>query len=206
MTPKRRAALKKAQLASARARRGAGKARKKYNSASPRTRKAVKYAGVTAAAVGAGALVYGNRENLIIKQVAVHRAVKDHRRNAKNLKIKLTAADYKYIKAQERIDHANRSTLRVREYREARRVARSSMARGRSLRPDRKNSVWAQGMSVTGVPNAKQNYYYETYRKDVYSRAVARQARMKGKKRKFNYNSGKRLTVYAGGRVKRERW
>jgi hypothetical protein len=206
LTPKRRAALRKAQLASARARRGAGKARTKYKNASPRRKKMVKYAGVTAAAVGAGALVYGNRENLIIKHVAVHRAVKDHRRNAANLKIKLTPADYKYIKAQERIDHANRSTLRVREYREARRVAKASFARGRSLRPDRKNSVWSQGMSVTGVPNAKQNYYYETYRKDVYSRAVARHSRMKGKKRGFNYNSGKRLTVYAGGRVKRERW
>jgi hypothetical protein len=206
LTPKRRAALRKAQLASARARRGAGKARKKYKNASPRKKKMAKYVGVTAAAVGAGALVYKNRENLVIKHVAVHRAVKDHRKNAQKLGIKLNKHDYRYIKAQERIDHANRSTLRVREYREARRVARSSMARGRSLRPDRANSVWSKGMGVHRVPTAKHNYYYETYRKDVYSRAVARHARMKGKKRKFNYSSGKRLTVYGGGRVKRERW
>ena len=202
-TAKQKAALRKAQLASARKRRGRGKA--KRSNPRRRRRAAIGAAAVGAAAV-AGATVYRNRENLVIKHVAVYRALKSHRKKARETGQKLESWDIQWIKEQERKDHAHRSVFRVREYREARRVAKLPTSRGRSLRPDRKVNAYTAGMSVTGVPNAKQNYYFESYRKDVYSRAVQRHGRMKGKKRRFGYDSGKRLTVLPGGKVKREFW
>lgn len=202
-TAKQRAALRKAQLASARKRRGKGKARRTL---SPRARKGMKYAGVAAAAVGAGAVVYKNRENWIVKHVAVTKAVKSHMKKARETGQKLSKYDIQYIKEQERLDHANRSVFRVREYREARRVARLPSSRGRSLNPARRSNAYAAGIGVTGVPNAKQRYYFESYRKDVHSRAQQRLARMKGKKRGFNYGSGKRLLVNQKGKVRRAFW
>lgn len=204
MTPARKTALRKAQLASAKKRRR-GKTVSKAKSRG-RRKKAMVYAGVAAATIGGGALVYKNREDWVIKHVAVTKAVRSHMKKAKQTGQKLSKYDIQWIKEQERIDHANRSVFRVREYREARRVARLPSSRGRSLNPARKNNAYSAGMSVTGVPTAKQRYYFESYRKDVYSRAQQRLAKMKGKKRGFNYNSGKRLTVDKKGRVKREFW
>lgn len=183
---------------------------KTSNVKSVRRRKIAKRVAIGAVAVGAvgvaGAYGYKNRENLVIKHVAVYRAVKSHRIKARQTGQKLNSWDIQWIKEQEREDHANRSVFRVREYREARRVAKLPTSRGRSLRPDRKVNAYSPGVGVTGVPNAKQNYYFESYRKDVYSRAVQRHGRMKGKKRRFDYSSGKRLTVLPGGKVKREFW
>jgi hypothetical protein len=201
MTPRRRAALRKAQLASARKRRGTGLKKRSINK-----RKAVKYAGVAAVAVGAGAMAYKNRENLVIKHVAVHRAMKQHRKDAKSVGRKVSLDELKYIKQQERYDHAHRSTYRVREYRAARKVAQLPSSRGKSLRPDRKNSAWNAGNKVTGHPTIHHRYVFEAYRKDVHSRALSRHARMTGKKRNFNYSSGKRLLVNQQGKVKRTFW
>lgn len=233
MTPARRAALKKAQAASARKRKGRGKAK----SASVRRRKAAPVSGrltgrvknttkrrsgsqssrkktIKRAALAVGAVsavagagyVYKNREKLIIGPAAVRRAVKDHKANAARFGRKLESWEIEFVREQEKIDHANRSVFRVRNYLEARRVARLSTSRGKSLRPDRKNNAYAPGVGVTGVPIGKQRYYFESYRRDVYSRAVQRLARMKGKKRKFGYDSGKRLLVDSKGKVKRTFW
>lgn len=204
MTPARKAALRKAQLASARKRKGRGKNTSKSSIARRKnTKRALKYAGVAAATIGTGAVVYRNRENWIIKHVAVTKAVRSHMKKAKETGMKLSKVDIQWIKEQERQDHANRSVFRVREYKEARRVARLATSRGKSLRPDRKNNAYSAGMQVTGVPNAKQRYYFEAYRKDVHSRALSRLAKMKGKKRGFSYNSGKRLLVNQKGQVRR---
>lgn len=237
---KQKAALRKAQLASARKRRGRGKGRvsaksrlrtagaksqiKRRSTAAKKStvkrrstsaarvknrRRTVARAGMVgavAAVAAGGAVVYRNRENLIIKHVAVRRAVKDHKANAARLGRKLDDWEVQWVKEQEKLDHANRSVFRVREYIEARSKARAKFARGRSLRPDRSVNAWSAGMGVTGVPTAKQRYYFESYRKDVHSRALARHARMTGKKRKFGYNSGKRLLVNQKGKVKRTFW
>lgn len=80
MTAARKAALRKAQLASARKRKGHGKARR---SLSPRGKKALKYAGVAAAVGVGGAYVFHNRERLIVRHVAVTKAVHQEIRSAR---------------------------------------------------------------------------------------------------------------------------
>jgi hypothetical protein len=232
-TARQRAQLKRAQIISARKRKGRGRGKavsrkavrrtakpsralvrkrtlpstKTRSAKSIRRRKIARNVAIGAVAVGAiGAVGYRHRENLVIKHVAVTRALKSHRKKAKASGRKLSNWEIQYIKEQERHDHAHRSTFRVREYREARRVAKLPTSRGRSMRPDRANSAWSAGVSVTGHPVAHRNYVFEAYRKDVHSRAVARHGRMTGKKRRFNYSSGKRLTVLPGGKVKREFW
>lgn len=202
MTPARKAALRKAQIASARKRKGRGKA-KKVNSG---RRKAIRRTAIAAGAIGTAGYVFKNREKLIVRHVAVTKAVHQEIRSARSMGQKLSKHDIQWIKHTERTRHANRSSFRVREYKAARQIARLSTSRGRSLNPARANSAWGAGVQATGTPVAHRRAMFEAYRKDVYSRAVARHARMTGKKRKFNSGSGKRLLVNQKGKVRRAFW
>ena len=160
-TAKQKAALKKAQIASARARRGTGKAKPTgiRRKAAPVNRSAIrKKAPVTqtnkrrfsrpsaktvrrvggglaaVATVAGGAYVYKNRERLIVTPMAERRFVGIEQRK---LGRKLTKAEENAVKARERKLHASRSTDAVRAYREARNIATSN--RGKSLNPLSKN-------------------------------------------------------------------
>lgn len=235
-TSRQRAQLKRAQIISARKRKGRGKGRavsrnrvrrtarpsralvrtrkisksgatKTRSAKSIRRRKIARNVAIGAVAVGAiGAVGYRHRENLVIKHVAVHRAVKQTRQQYAQWGIKMTKEDIKFAKAQERHDHAHRSTYRVREYRDARRVAKLPTSRGKSLRPDRANSAFKAGVNVTKVARAHERAVFMAYRRDVHSRAQARLAKSSGKKRKFSYSSGKRLNVSQGGKVTQAFW
>lgn len=222
-TPARRAALRRAQMASARARKGTGKAKsvaRKSGSAaskSARNKKIAKAAVVGAAGVGlvvGGNYVYKNRENLIIRHEAERRAIRNAKKHAKSQGKKLTKAQIHAERMNERELHKVRSTLRFREYREARKFAHSARdakkagyATTSSLKPGERGNLW-DAMKKQGVHihPTHQRAHFEAYRKDVHSRAQARLAKRKGKKRGFSYDSGKRLLVNEKGKVKRAFW
>lgn len=203
MTPGRRAALKKAQIASARVRRGKGKG-KSRSSASVATRKrrlkTAKRVAVAAAAVGAAAgagYVYKNREKMVVAPAAERIAVWKAGRAARKRGVKLTKTQKHRVRMQERKDHAQRSTYRGREYLQARRLYRSKAPLGYTLKPGKSNSVW-NGM---GIDPYMQRQVYSSYRKDVNTRARHRLNRIKGRKTQgFSYNSGK-VRAVIGGRV-----
>lgn len=222
-TPARRAALRRAQMASARARKGTGRAKsvvRKSGSAaskSARNKKIAKTAIVGTAAVGVivgSNYVYKNREDLIIKHEAERRAVSAFKKHKKAQGKKATKEEIRAARLNERKLHKERSTLRVREYKEARKFAHSARraksagyATTASLNPKRKGNVW-EAMKKQGVhihPH-DQRAHFESYRKDVHSRAVSRLNRRKGTKRRFSYDSGKRLLVNEKGKVKRAFW
>lgn len=244
MTSARRAALRKAQIASARKRKGRGKAPVRKNrvravaaaskgvrrrgtapksssskaSVKSRNRKIAKRTAIAVGAIGAAAgagYVYKHRERLIIKHEAERRAIRDMQRwSKKNRGRKLTKAEKHQVRMDERRLHATRSSLRVREYiasrshlENAKKAAKAGYAQTTSLRPGRKNNIW-DAMSKQGFPVHKdeQRKIFEGYRKDVHSRARSRLAKMQGKKRGFNYDSGKRLLVNSKGRVKQAFW
>lgn len=159
LTPKRAAALKKAQIASARKRKGTGRkkpvAKGRYRrvqaNATAAKRRVVKrvnratntpakrrkiyrrvaIATASVAAVGGAAYTYKNREKLIVEPQAIRGAVKIAKIKARNDGRKLSKADIKRVKQQEIKDHRNRSMLRVREYRQARHIAIEMAAFGR---------------------------------------------------------------------------
>lgn len=239
-----KAALRKAQLASARKRRGKGKpkpVRKRRSVAAAKASNVRKRRGVSSAkssgvkrrsvssvkaqnakknrrkaiaigvgAVGAaavGAAVYKNREKLIIARVAEFSAVKNHERR---LGRKLNASEKRAVRLQERKDHASRSTYRVREYLSARKTAIVAYQKlgANSLNPNNKNSMDKVINSINpgSMSRSEARYVFMQYRRDVYSRAQQRLARIQGKKRRFNYNSGKRLKVSPKGVVKQTFW
>jgi hypothetical protein len=226
MTPARKAALKKAQIASARKRKGSGRGRvsaksrlraagaqgkglkksSKSKSTSNR-RRAVAVVGAVGA-VAAASYAYKNREKGVAL-AAEALAVRNARIKAGR---KLTRQEKITVRLRERADHANRSTYRVREYRKARARYRkaSQFSGGRlNIRPTgTKNSVYDYSPDGSVTKYTAENAYYQkqlfmSYRRDVYSRASIRLARMKGKKRAFNYDSGKRLNVDSKGKVRR---
>lgn len=229
MTPARKAALKKAQIASARKRKGTGRGRvsaksrlraagaqgkglkkrskPKSTANRRRLRRGAALVGAVGAVAGAG-YVYKNREKLIISKLAEAQAIGAARRRAKASGRKLSKAEVRRVRLKERQDHASRSTYRVREYLNARKSARQGYRQlgASSLRPDRANSLDKVINRIVG-PNtitpeeAARNFV--AYRRDVYSRATQRLNRMKGKKRGFSYDSGRRLKVDAKGKVKR---
>lgn len=226
MTPARKAALKKAQIASARKRKGKGRGRvsaksrlraagaqgkglkkrskPKSTANRRRLRRGAALVGAVGAVAGAG-YVYKNREKLIISKVAEYGAVRNAQRRAGR---KLTKNEIRSVRLKERQDHASRSTYRVREYRNARKAAQMGYRQlgVSSLRPDRANSLDKVLNRISGpgtMSPAEGRYTFMAYRRDVYSRAVQRLNRMKGKKRGFNYDSGKRLRVDEKGKVTR---
>ena len=232
MTPARKAALKKAQIASARKRRGKGKgkvASTRRRKATPamskrRRRVAVGAVGAVAATAGAG-YVYKNREKLVISKKAEFDAIKAAKAQAKAKGKKLGKAQIRKVRMDERAGHAARSTLRVREYMLARNMYRtiSKKSKGRmNMRPV--NHPNSKGTKYTSngafaaksfhTATAEQKLYddyqqvrlFQAYRRDVHSRALARHAKMNKKKRKFNYDSGKRLLVSRTGQVKKAFW
>ena len=190
MTPARRAALKRAQLISARKRKGSGKAA--TSKSRPRAKalvskgKAPKSKRVTpqnlaktlhkkpsqpagkkpshlrrhgkkyvagAVAVGAiagSAYVYKHRERLVISKEAERRAVRDMQKHTLATKgRKMTKEEIHEVKMTERREHKGRSTLRVREYGYARKLAKHGGKLAKegtistnSLRPDRKNNIY----------------------------------------------------------------
>lgn len=228
MTPARKAAIRKAQVASARKRKGSGKGkpvsmrrravaasgttkRRATKSSTSNRKRNLRRIAVASAAVGTAAgtaYVYKNREKLVISKVAEYQAVKNHQ--AKKGR-KLTKAEKRAVRLQERKDHASRSTYRVREYLKARNVAQVGYRQlgVSSLRPDRANSLHQVINRISGpgtMTASEGRYMFMAYRRDVHSRALQRHARMTGKKRKFNYDSGKRLKVSQKGVVTRTFW
>lgn len=216
-------ALKKAQIASAKKRRGTGKAKPVGNrrrraapapvarrrrvaakAAPGRKRKIARRAGagaaIAAAAVG-GALVYKNREKLIVEPVAMRRFVKAAEKDAKAKGKKLNKHQKRYIAQREKKLHARRSVDAGRIFLQVRAIAKGSP--GKSLNPKSSNYF---------NPNAKSNaeskrYLFELYRRDVNARARARHNRMLGKKAAgFGYNSGKQVKVTKKGKVVRKTW
>jgi hypothetical protein len=211
-TAKQKAALRKAQLASARKRRGKGKA--KRSNPRRRRRAAIGAAAVVSAGLGS-AYVYKNRERLVIKWEAERRAIVKRQRHSKaTYGRKLTKAEKREVRMTERRLHAQRSTLKVREYGSARQFAQMAAKghklghlRTASLRPGKKGNLWeAMKKESFHTHPDEQARYFRAYRKSVYSRAVARHNRMKGKKRAYGYDSGKRLLVNPKGKVKRAWW
>ncbi len=223
---KQKAALRKAQLASARKRKGRGKAKstagrrrsvsslkaqnvrrrvgaKSTSSGKSNRKRNIRRAAVAAVAVstavGTAGYVYKNRERLIIAPGAEAAAVYFKSRAAKRAGRPLTKEQKHQVRMQERSDHASRSTFRAREYLALRKFAKSSVARGRSLRPGSASSVW----EGHGIPISDQFREFQRYRRDVHSRAENRLARMKGKTRRFGYQSGKIKYVSAKGKVTR---
>ena len=210
-------ALKKAQMASAKKRRGTGKAKPVGNrrrraapapvarrrrvaakAAPGRKRRIAKRAGagaaIAAAAVG-GAYVYKNRERLIVAKQAERFAIKGARK-AKGSK--LTKTEKHRVRMEERRNHASRSTYRVREYHVARDMYKAASAKGLNIRPlAHKNN--AKSLNHKANFGNLQNYLYDTYAKDRNARAVHRLNRIKGKKTTgFSYSSGKTKKVIWG--------
>lgn len=203
MTPKRKAALRKAQLASARKRRGRGvsaTSARNYRKAKvvrtarnrSRTRTALKYGAVGAAVVG-GAVLYKNRERAIVAPVAegqaMYSAYLGGTRGWGNLQ---------KVRMQEREDHASRSTYRAREYGMAKSLYRKVSKRGLNIKPasKSKNSIWHHMKEATPY---EQEYIHKTYAKSRHARAEHRLNRIKGKKVKgFGYHSGKVKYVHRG--------
>jgi hypothetical protein len=244
MTPARKAALKKAQIASARKRKGTGRAkvssvrrRKGATKSSGMTRRrkaaiATAAVGAIGAAAGAG-YVYKNRERLVIAKRAEAGAIKRAKKNAKAQGKTLSKTEINKVRMQERYDHANRSTYRVREYRAARQKYRSVSKWSKG-----KLNLRVSGQAGSMYDNAQlnhkgsaveqwQNFY--SYRRDVYTRANQRLSKMrkrgvsatrqgrvgttlqkraiqKSKTKGFGYDSGKRLLVNQKGVVKRAFW
>ena len=165
MTPKRAAALKKAQIASAKKRKGTGKGRpvpKKRRAvakapvarrkvvrragkvAAPRSkaqinrRKVIRRAGAVAAvglAVGGAAYTYKNRERLVVAKAAEHFAIKSAKAQAKANGKKLGKAEIRKVRMEERVNHANRSRYRVQEYKMARDLYKIANKKGMTMRP-----------------------------------------------------------------------
>lgn len=173
-------------------------------------------AAVAVAGTAAGAVyVYKNREQLIIKHEAERRAISAAKKHAKAHGMKLTKAQIHAVRMDERAGHAVRSTLRVREYKKSREFMKQQSVKAfnagytktTSLRPDRKGNIYSamrdQGHHVSA---ATQLAFFESYRKDVHSRAVARFNKRRNSKARFNYDSGKRLLVNKKGVVKRAWW
>lgn len=208
MTTARMAALKKAQAASARKRRGTGRAK-----VSSTRRRNIKRAVVATAAVGATAAgagyVYKNREKMIVQPMAQRRFVKIAQREKGR---KLTKREKIAVKSREKRLHSRRSVDAVRSYQMVRGIAKSS--RGKSLNPTSKNYFAGAGNASTkmiddgrrGGPVTAGRYLFELYRKDVNVRAEHRLNRMKGKKAGFSYKSGKQKKVTKSGRVVRQLW
>lgn len=226
---KQRSALRKAQLASARKRhmhrkvKPTGLRRRKasvsatsktrsnvsaYRKAatkskvnSHRRRKIAAAVAVAGAAAGA-AYVYKNRERLIVAPAAERKFVKIAEKKKGR---KLKPGEKRHIKMRERRMHARRSVDAVRGRLEVRALARSTSARGKSLKPGSKNYFdknIARNFSID-----EQTVLFHSYRKDVNARARHRLARMKGKKTTgFGYNSGKQVRVMPNGKVVRQRW
>lgn len=191
MTAARKAALRKAQVASARKRKGRGKGK---STKGRRLRRGAALVGAVGAVAGAG-YVYKNRERLVISKGAEMLARRKARKA--NGGKKLSKTQRYRATMNERRDHASRSTFRVREYTQARQIYRE-VGRTRSLNPKSKNKAYK-----ASTPMSVQNKIYNSYRKDVNARATARLNRIKGKKQnKFGYGSGK-VKVVIGGRVRR---
>ncbi len=207
MTPARKAALRKAQLASARKRKGRGKKKTTSNRRRNIRRGVVVAAGVSAV-VGAG-YTYKNRERLIVQPMAQRKFVKIAEVQKGR---KLTKAERKAVMLKEKRDHASRSTGVARIYLEARGYARSKQARGKSLNPKSKNYFMGKVPTDTfidknGKKKSVAKYLHEMYRKDVNARARHRLNKMKGRKTVgFSYKSGKQVRVGSNGRVKRLWW
>ena len=235
---KQKAALRKAQLASARKRKGRGKTPVRKNrvravaaasrsnirrrGAAPkartsaktnvksRNRKVAKRTAIAVGAIGAVAgagYVYKKREKLIVAPSAEFAAVYFANKRAKLNGRGLTKAEKHAVRMKERADHASRSTYRVREYLEARNTAEKAFRKLHvsSLRPDRENGLYnvMNKLAPGALTKAGARKLFVDYRRDVYSRAVQRHARMVGKKRRFNYNSGKAITINNKGVAKR---
>ncbi len=209
MTPARKAALRKAQLASARKRRKGAKP--KSNRRRNLRRAAIAVGAVGAAAAGAG-YVYKNRERLIVLPAAQRRFIKiEERRKGR----KLTKREKLVVKSRERRQHRHRSTDAARYYAEARALARHRYKVGFTINPSRKNYLPVLGAKTMVDDGVKRNgqygltygrFMFEMYRKDVNARAEHRLNRMKGKKRGFSYRSGKQKRVSPKGKVKRLWW
>lgn len=201
MTPARRAALRKAQLASARKRRKGGS-----RSNVKRISAAVGVVGV----IGGSAYVYKNREKLIISKIAERSAIKRAKLIANSQGKKLGKAQIRKVRMQERRDHASRSTYRVREYSKARRHYRnvSKWSHGKlNIRPSGyAGSVYDNKQLGLNSSSREQWQSFFAYRRDVHSRAVQRLGKRTGKKNTFGYSSGKRLLVSNKGKVKRAFW
>lgn len=197
MTPARRAALKKAQLASAKKRRGMGKGKvssvrrrgKKATTSQVKRRRraAVAAVGAIGAAAGAG-YVYKNRERLIVAPAAELRAI---RLKEKALGRKLTKVEKRKEKRIERKLHAQRSTFRAREYLYARRryLNASKLSKGtKNIRPARwdANSIYHAYPTSAGKnlsPLAQELYTYRSYQKDRFVRAEKRLQRLHKKQK-----------------------
>lgn len=219
MTPARRAALKKAQLASAKKRRGMGKAKasgvRRRKGAAPssvrRRRAAIAAVGAIGAAAGAG-YVYKNRERLIVQPMAQRRFVKIAEREKGR---KLTKRERIAVKNREKRQHSRRSVDAARAYKEARDFAKLARSKGKSINPRSKNYIFKEVQLSHIDDGVKRNgkygtdsgrFMFELYRKDVHTRAEHRLNRMKGKKAGFSYRSGKQKRVSEKGQVKRLWW
>lgn len=209
MTPARKAALRKAQLASARKRRKGGT--KKSNRRRNIRRAAIAVGTVGAVAGGAG-YVYKNRERLIVLPAAQRRFIKIEQRERGR---KLTKREKLAVKSREKRQHSRRSVDAARHYAAARKLAKYRYKIGLSINPNRKNYLdtpSGRRMVDDGVKrNGKYGltygrFMFEMYRKDVNARAEHRLNRMKGKKRGFGYHSGKQKRVSQKGKVTRLWW
>lgn len=196
LTPARRAALKKAQIASARKRKGTGKRRSPSNRRRNAKRAALAV-GAVAAAAGAG-YVYKNRERMIIAPAAEMSAVRRAKSRARKQGKRLGKAQIRKVRLEERRNHASRSTYRVREYQMARKAYKTIAPKGLTLRPGQKNSV------SKAIPSwQREKYMYDTYRKDVNVRARHRLDKLKGKRTTgFSYKSGKTRLVVKGAVIR----
>ena len=189
MTPKRAAALKKAQIASAKKRKGTGKGRpvpKKRRAvakapvarrkvvrragkvAAPRSkaqinrRKVIRRAGAVAAvglAVGGAAYTYKNRERLIVQPVAQRRFVKIAEREKGR---KLTKREKIAVKNREKREHSRRSVGVARAYKNARDLALLAAKDGKSLNPRSKHYLF-KGQTLKHIDDGvKRNGKYGT--------------------------------------------
>jgi len=201
--------LRRAQMASARARKGTGRAksvvRKSGSAASKSTRnkniaKAAVVGTVAAGLIVGGNYVYKNRERLIVAPAAERKFVKIAEKKKGG---KLTAKEKHDVKMKERHDHAHRSTNSVRGRLEARQIAKTY--KGKSLKPGSKN--YFDKKIAKQFSKEEQTVLFHQYRKDVNARARHRFAKAHGKKVKgFDYKSGKQVRVTSKGKVVRQRW
>ena len=229
MTPARKAALKKAQLASARKRKSRGKAPVRKNrvravaaaskgvrrrgaapksssskaSVKSRNRKIAKRTAIAVGAIGAAAgagYVYKNRENLIVQPMAQRRFVKIAERKRGR---KLTRREKIAVKSREKRLHKRRSIDAVRAYRLGREMAQMAYRNGKSLNPRSKNYIFANIKMDLGDDGVKRNGKYGVdhgrFMFELYRKDVNARA-----ERRFNRMKGKKAGFsYRSGKQKR---
>lgn len=180
LTPKRAAALKKAQAASAKKRKGTGRRKpvakgryrrvqanatatkkrvvKRVNRATntpAKRRKIYRRAAIataSVAAVGGAAYTYRNRERLIVTPMAQRRFVKIAEREKGR---RLTKRERIAVKNREKSQHSTRSTDAARAYKDARDFARKAYKSGYSISPHSKNYIFA-GKTLAHIDDGKK--------------------------------------------------